>query len=101
MLCAGDIAGMTPDEIITKKDLEAFKQELFALLGKPAVDQFKWLKAADVRKLLGVSNGTLLNLRVKGDLPYSKIGGLYFYKRDDVEQMLERGQKKNLKVSKR
>jgi excisionase family DNA binding protein len=92
---------MTPDDIITKKDLETFKEDLFALLGKPARDQFAWLKAVDVRKLLGVSNGTLLNLRVKGELPFSKIGGLYFYKREDIEQMLERGQKKSPKVSKR
>lgn len=91
---------MTPDDIITRKDLETFKEELFALLGKPASDQFTWLKAADVRKLLGVSNGTLLNLRVKGELLYSKVGGLYFYKRENIEQMLERGQKKSPKVSK-
>jgi len=32
-----------------------------------------------VRKLLGVSNGTLQTLRVNGSLPFSKIGGLYFY----------------------
>ena len=87
---------MTLDEIITKKDLEAFKQELFALLGvaKTKDDHFKWLKAVEVRKMLGVSNSTLANLRVKGELPYSKIGGLYFYKREDVEQMLEKAQKK-------
>ena len=91
-------AGMTPDDIITKKDLEAFKQELFTLLGKQTADEFKWLKAAEVRKLLGVSGSTLVNLRVKGELLYSKVGGLYFYKREEVEKMLERGEKKSPKV---
>ncbi|WP_448698138.1 helix-turn-helix domain-containing protein [Mucilaginibacter sp. AW1-3] len=90
---------MTPDDIITRKDLEMFKQELFALLGKPVNgEQFGWLKNVEVRKLLGVSNGTLQNLRVNGSLAFSKVGGTYFYRRDDIEKMLAGGQKKSPRV---
>ena len=85
---------MTPDEMITKKDLEAFKQELFALLSNTNKAEVNWLKNADVRGMLGLANGTLQTLRVNESLPYSKIGGKYFHKRSDVEAMLERAQKK-------
>jgi len=89
---------MTPDEIITKKDLEAFKQELFALLGANKPAELTWMKNADVRAMLGMANAKLQTLRVNGSLPFSKIGGTYFYKRADVEAMLENAQKKSPKV---
>lgn len=88
-----------PDELITKKDLEAFKQELFALLGTGKPAEVAWMKNADVRVMLGMSNGTLQTLRVSGSLPFSKIGGTYFYKRADLEGMLEKAQKKSPKGS--
>lgn len=88
---------MTGDELLTKKDLEDFKKELFELLapmaGKPA--QSKWLRNNEVKKLLGVSGGTLQNLRVNGTLPFNKIGGLYYYKQEDVERMLDGPEKKS------
>ncbi|HZK92963.1 MAG TPA: helix-turn-helix domain-containing protein [Prolixibacteraceae bacterium] len=42
-----------------------------------------------MRKLLGISPGTLQNLRVNGQLPFSKIGGVLFYDFEDVRKMLE------------
>ena len=62
---------MTPDEILTKADLEQFKEELFSELRKANIRpnskmQIKeWLKSYEVRKLLDISPGTLQNLRVK------------------------------------
>jgi hypothetical protein len=95
---------MTADELITKKDLEQFKQELFTLLqpfkDAQALGQQKWLKNDDVRKLLKVSNGTVQNLRVNGNLPFTKIGGLYYYKQEDVERMLIGPEKKSPKQKK-
>ena len=90
---------MTPDELITKKDLEQFKQELFAML-QPFKDSQaptgqKWLKNEDVKKILNVSNGTIQNLRVNGSLPFTKVGGLYFYKQEDIEKMLSGPEKKS------
>jgi len=92
---------MTPDELLTKKDLELFKQELFELL-KPqkdaqALNQQKWLKSQDVRKLLKISSGTLQNLRINGTLSYNKIGSIYFYKAEDIEKMLAGDEKKSPK----
>jgi len=86
---------MTPDEIITKADLERFKEELFAKLRKANVRpnskmQIKeWLKSYEVRRLLEISPGTLQNLRVNGTLPYTKIGGLLYYRYEDIRKLLE------------
>lgn len=90
---------MTPDELITKKDLEQFKQELFAMLtpltSGQTLNTQKWLKNEDVKKLLKVSGSTIQNLRVNGSLPFTKIGGLYYYKSEDVEAMLAGPEKKS------
>jgi len=89
---------MIPNDIVTKKDLEDFKKELFILLttlNLPQVlDQPKWLKNTDVKKILSISASTLQNLRFTGELPYSKIGGTYYYKQSDIERMLNNAQKK-------
>jgi Helix-turn-helix domain len=90
---------MTPDELITKKDLEQFKQELFAMLAPLTAGQTlntqKWLKNEDVKKLLKISSGTIQNLRVNGSLPFTKIGGLYYYKQEDIDLMLSGPEKKS------
>ncbi|MBC6110698.1 helix-turn-helix domain-containing protein [Pedobacter fastidiosus] len=82
-------------DLITKVDLEQFKQELFvelkALHQKNAVAGVgkKWVKGIEVRKMLGISPGTLQNLRVRGTLRYTKVGGSMFYKLSDIDAMLE------------
>jgi hypothetical protein len=92
---------MTLNDLLTKKDLEDFKKELFDLLSslneKPTSDQQKWLKTVDVKKMLNVSSGTLNNLRLNGVLPYNKVGGLYYYRQEDVEKMLNGPEKKRSK----
>jgi hypothetical protein len=36
-----------------------------------------------------ISHGTLQNLRIKNLIPYQRIGGLMFYKYDDIIKLLE------------
>lgn len=80
-------------EIITKEDLNEFREILLndikALLGKPPGDQPKWLKSYQVKNLLKISAGTLQNLRVNGTLRFSKIGGILYYKYEDILRVLE------------
>lgn len=78
---------MTPNDLLTKKDLEDFKQELFALLGAQK-NQSEWLKNKDVSKLLGISVASVQGLREKGLLVFSKVGGTYLYKREDIDKLL-------------
>ncbi|PZR26806.1 MAG: DNA-binding protein, partial [Azospira oryzae] len=48
-----------------------------------------WLRSSEVRKILHVSPGTLQNMRTNGSLRFSKVGGIVYYKYDDVVKMLE------------
>lgn len=80
-------------EIITIEDLQQFRLQLLEELKcliQPANSppQKEWLKSSDVRKMLGISHGTLQNLRIKGVLPYRKLGGIMFYRYDDIVRVL-------------
>ncbi|HAD97730.1 MAG TPA: DNA-binding protein [Cryomorphaceae bacterium] len=79
--------------IITKEDLDQFKlelisefKEILSVNSNPAPK--KWLKSYEVREMLGISPGTLQNMRINGTLPYTKVGGLIFYDNDDIQKML-------------
>jgi len=84
-------------ELITREDLKQFKNELLTemkQLLKPGQGQSKqWLKSYEVRKLLNISPGTLQNLRINGTLRYTKIGGLLYYKLEDIQTLPEGGSK--------
>lgn len=81
---------------LTKEDLQDFKQELLSemkeLLNKQQkanLSQKKWLKSTEVKKLLGLSAGTILNLRVNGTLPYSKVGGIILYDYEEIMKIIQ------------
>lgn len=84
-------------DLITKADLEHFRLEMLgelkALRQQNTVSGAgkKWVNGIEVRKMLGISPGTLQNLRVNGTLRYTKVGGSIFYKLSDIEGMLEEG----------
>lgn len=48
-----------------------------------------WLKSSEVQKLLKISRGKLFGLRSAGTLPYTRVGGVIYYKRGDIDKMLE------------
>ncbi len=86
---------MNTNELLTPEDLQQFRMQLLAEL-KDVLQQSKqqskqWLKSSDVKKMLGISHGTLQNLRVTRSLPYTKLGGIMFYKYEDIEKILEAG----------
>jgi hypothetical protein len=85
---------MTMD-IITKEDLQAFRlqllQDIKALISRSEISSRQWLKSAEVRQLLKISPGTLQNLRIRGVLRYTKMGGSLYYKQEDIEKVLESG----------
>ena len=84
---------MTALELITKEDLKTFRADLLndiKILLKPAIGESKkWLKSYEVRKVLGISPGTLQTLRINGTLRYTKIGGILYYKSEDIGKLLE------------
>jgi hypothetical protein len=79
-------------EFITKSDLENFKSDIIkevADLINGKQENKKWLKSADVRKMLNISPGTLQHLRVSRVLPFTKIGGLVYYEYNEVLKVLD------------
>lgn len=92
---------MVSIEMITKEDLLEFKSELLKDLVKELSEKVvptkKWLKTDEVRKLLGVSAGTLQSLRISGTLTYTKLGGILYYDYEHIEKMM----KENLRVARK
>lgn len=81
-------------EVITKEDLNEFRQLLIADLStlleiKPQQQQKKWLKSNEVRELLNISPGTLQNLRINGTLTYTRVGGIIFYESAHIDKLLD------------
>ena len=82
------------EQLITIEDLETFKADLLneirKLLQPGATQQGRkeWLRSSEVRKMLGISPGTLQNLRVNGKLPFTKIGGITLYRSEDISKLL-------------
>ena len=81
-------------KILTVDDLQNFKSELLGdikqLIETPGSKKpKKWIKSAEVRKLLGISPGTLQNLRMNGTLPFTKFGNVIYYNSELINEILE------------
>jgi Helix-turn-helix domain len=79
-------------DLITVKDLKEFRIELLTelkdLLKLGQQDSPKaWLKGAEIKKLLNLSESKLQKLRIQGTLRSSKIGGAHYYRYSDIEKM--------------
>jgi hypothetical protein len=83
--------GLLNHQLVTKKDLlnvvNVLLKEL--LSAKKEAKPAQWLKSSEVRKLLRISPGTLQNLRINGTLNFKRIGGIIYYKYEDIQNMLE------------
>ena len=79
-------------EVVTKEDLQMFRLQLIndlkGLFQFQENSKKEWLRSNEVRKLLKISSGTLQTLRVNGTLNPSKIGGIMYYKMEEIEKLL-------------
>ena len=48
----------------------------------------KWLRSKDVTKMLGISDSTLQTLRINGTIPAYRLGGSWFYREDELMNIL-------------
>lgn len=81
-------------EIITKEDLQAFRLQLLndlkVFFVPPAQSEKReWLRSKEIREILRISPGTLQNMRVNGKITPARIGGIFFYRKDDLEKLLD------------
>jgi hypothetical protein len=80
-------------EHVTRADLENLRVQLLAdistLLSETSILVNKpWLRGKEVKRLLGISEGSLQHLRVTGQLKASRIGGIYYYRYADIDRMM-------------
>ena len=83
-------------EVVTKDDLQVLRQQLLSdirnLLGGLHQEPARpWLKNADVKKLLGISSNTIQRMRIAGKLLSTKIGGIHYYRLEDIESLMKNG----------
>lgn len=85
---------MEVSELVTKADIAQLKEDIFEELkkfrfgGKKPFVKKEWLKSFEVCEMLSISKGTLASYRRNDTLPYSKIGGLIYYKHEDIETLM-------------
>ncbi len=79
-------------EIVTKEDLENLRQQLIhdirIILAPPEKMVKPWLRNAEVRQLLSISSNTVQRLRIAGKLRSVKVGGIHYYRYEDIEKMM-------------
>ncbi|WP_149242998.1 helix-turn-helix domain-containing protein [Dyadobacter sp. 32] len=84
-------------EVITKEDLQNLRRDLLEdlkqYLSSRKEEPKKWVKSGEVRKMLNISPGTLQNLRINGQLRPTKIGGSFYYLYQDIQALLQSGNK--------
>ena len=84
---------MTPNELLTKNDLLLFKSDLIEEFRKfidqgPVPKESTYLKSKDVKKMLKCSDSTLQYYRQSGKLPFNKVGGIYYYTKEGISQLM-------------
>ena len=87
------------DQLITVGDLELFKEALKRemllafrelLFEQPQKPPKRWLKSHQVEELLDLKPNTVQALRDNGELPFSKLGGTYYYDPEDIDNELQK-----------
>ena len=85
---------------IQKSALDEMKNELWELLEMtenvvqkytPIFKEEKWLDNQEVCLMMNITKRTLQTYKDKGLLPYSKLNRKNYYKRSDVQALLEAG----------
>ena len=81
------------EQLITRGDLNEFRtlllNDLNEIIHSQSQQQKQWLKSKEVIRLLGISSGTLQNLRINGTLAYTRIGSIMYYNCADIDKLLQ------------
>ena len=66
------------------------QEKLIANIHRLIQNQTKdWLRTQDAANYLGISVTQIHNLKREGILPYSKVGGTIYFKKSDIDTVLE------------
>ena len=78
-------------ELATLSDLELIKVEIIKEIKRSQKEEKgskKWMRSAEVKKMLGLSGSQLQTLRNNRSIPYTKLGKTYYYNYDDINRKL-------------
>ena len=75
-------------EMLLTEKLEKYFQRIIDALQGANLSQRKWLKAAELKKMLPLSDYRIAEMRIKGLLDYQKIGGTYYYTVESIQKLL-------------
>lgn len=75
-------------EMLLTEKLEKYYQKIVDALQGANLSQRKWLKAAELKKLLPLSDYRIAEMRTRGLLDFQKIGGTYYYTVDSISKLL-------------
>jgi|WetSurMetagenome_2_1015567.scaffolds.fasta_scaffold63815_1 hypothetical protein len=88
---------MTKEDLITKDDLkraileavEELKGYLNQLSTSQPHSKKKYLRNKDLKEIFGFSENKIREMRNKKQIPYSKLGGTYFYDSKKIDKILD------------
>ena len=82
---------MNKNNLVTVQDLQELKAEIISeiklIIGNSTTKK-DWLRSPEVMEMLSISSGTLQNLRINRDIPFTKMGGTLYYERAGVVKAL-------------
>lgn len=84
-----------PVSVATRDDLQEIKEDLLREISQLIKERIKpqnniYLKSSEVKAMLKISTGTLQTLRYNGTLPFSKVGGVILYNKEDIIKIIEK-----------
>ncbi|MBT7619837.1 MAG: helix-turn-helix domain-containing protein [Flavobacteriales bacterium] len=84
---------MNKNNLVTVQDLQELKAEIISeiklIIGNSTTKK-DWLRSSEVMEMLSISSGTLQNLRINRDIPFTKMGGTLYYETSEVVKALNR-----------
>ncbi len=83
-----------PTEILTTDDLQEFRVQLLEdferlLKAYNETPRKKWLKSFEVMTILNITKNTLTTYRTNGVLYAKKVGGVYYYAYQQIQELLQ------------
>lgn len=70
----------------TNKKLETLISKVDKILAREGK---QWLRTTEAAEYLGISTTQIHNFKREGVLPYTKLGGTLYFRKSDIDQLLE------------
>lgn len=71
--------------------MSIYKKQFPELEKNGKEENIKWLRSRDVREKLGIGDSTLQSFRVRGLIPAYKLGDMWYYLEDEINEAILNG----------